>query len=149
MDVILLEKTHRLGDLGERVSVKPGYGRNYLIPQKKAIYATKENIERFEIRRAELERAEKEAVQKAGELAEKLKTLSVTLEAQVTEEGKLYGSVGTREIADAIEAAGVVVEKSQVLLPEGPMRELGEYQVDIQLHGDAKATVTVNVTALQ
>ena len=145
MEVILLEKIHGLGDLGEKVTVKPGFGRNYLVPNNKALPATAENVERFEVRRAELERAEAETLKQAQTLAEKLNALSLTVKAQVTEEGKLYGSVGPKEIGDVIVAAGVEIDKSVILQPDGPIHEIGEHKIDLQLHGDVTATVTITV----
>lgn len=147
MQVILLEKVGKLGDLGDQVNVKAGYGRNYLIPFGKAVPATESNVAEFETRRAELEAAAAERKGAAEARAEKLAELSVTIEANAGEEGKLFGSIGTRDIAEAITAAGVEVEKSEVRLPEGVIRELGEYEIAIQLHSDVTATIALSVTA--
>jgi len=145
MNVILLEKIHKLGDLGDQVKVKPGYGRNYLIPYGKAVPATKDNIEAFEARRAELEKAAAERLQKAQKRGEALAESTFTIEAKAGEEGKLFGSVGVRDIADAVTAAGTELEKSEVLLPEGPIRSTGEYQVGLQLHTDVQVTISLNI----
>ena len=146
MDVILLEKVANLGDLGDQVKVKSGYGRNYLIPYHKAVPATAENVAAFEARRAELEAQAAEAVAAAQARADKLAELVVTIEANAGDEGKLFGSVGTRDIAEAIESAtGVEVTKSEVKLPEGALREVGEFEVDIQLHSDITQTTSLHI----
>ena len=146
MEVILLEKVGKLGNIGDKVNVKSGYGRNFLIPQGKAVFATAANVEEFEARRAELEAAAAEqksqAEARAAQLAE-LPTLSI--EANAGDAGKLFGSVGVREIAEAITAAGVEVEKSEVKLPEGPIHNLGDYEVDIQLHAEVTQAVNIQV----
>ncbi|MFT3931925.1 MAG: 50S ribosomal protein L9 [Spongiibacteraceae bacterium] len=147
MQVILLEKVGRLGNLGDQVNVKPGYGRNFLIPFGKAVAATKANIAEFEQRRAELEAAAAERRGAAEARAAKLVELVVTIAANAGDEGKLFGSIGTRDIADAITAAGVAVEKSEVRLPNGVIRETGEFQVDVQLHSDVMQAVTLRVVA--
>jgi large subunit ribosomal protein L9 len=147
MQVILLEKVGRLGNLGDQVNVKPGYGRNFLLPFGKAVAATKENIAEFEKRRAELEAAAAERRSSAETRAAKLAELAVTIAANAGDEGKLFGSVGTRDIADAISAAGVAVEKSEVRLPNGVIRETGEFQIDVQLHSDVTQTITLRVVA--
>lgn len=146
MDVILLENVGSLGSLGDKVAVKPGYGRNFLIPQGKAVPATKDNLAKFEARRAELEAAAAEALAAAEKRAAALEALArVEIPATAGEEGKLFGSVGTRDIADAITAAGQDIDKSEVKLPEGVIRDLGEYQIMLQLHGDVTATIEVAV----
>ncbi|QQD17661.1 50S ribosomal protein L9 [Spongiibacter nanhainus] len=147
MQVILLEKIGKLGNLGDQVTVKAGYGRNFLIPFGKAVAATDENVKTFEARRAELEAAAADKRSAADARAEKLAEVSVTIEANVGEGGKLFGSIGTRDIADAITAAGVEVNKSEVRMPEGPIREIGSYDIDIQVHSDVVQTVTVVVAA--
>lgn len=148
MEVILLEKIANLGDLGDKVTVRPGYGRNYLVPQKKAVPATKENIEKFEARRAELEKAAAEARQEAEERAQKLEAIAeVTIASMAGEEGKLFGSIGVAEIAQALTDAGLEVAKREVSLPEGPLRHTGEYTVDIHLHTDVTRPVKVIVVA--
>lgn len=147
MEVILLEKVGKLGSIGDKVSVKSGFGRNYLIPQGKALAATAANLAEFEARRADLESAAAEKKADAEGRAEKLAELSVTIEANAGDEGKLFGSIGTRDIADAITAAGVEVAKSEVRLPEGALRELGEYEIDIQLHSEVTQTINLSVVA--
>lgn len=148
MEVILLEKVINVGNLGDKVTVKPGYGRNFLIPQGKAVMATAENLKQFEERRAELEKAAAEALQQAQARAEKLAELGeVTIAANVGEEGKLFGSVGPADVADAVTAAGVEVEKAEVKMPEGPIRQTGEYELGLQLHTDVEQSIKVNVVA--
>lgn len=148
MEVILLQNIGNLGGLGDQVNVKAGYGRNFLIPQGKAVPATKTNIAEFEARRAELEAAAKEAMAAAEKRAEAINALDlITIGAHAGEEGKLFGSVGTRDIAEAITAAGVEVEKAEVRLPEGALRDLGEYEVNVQVHGDVTATINLAVVA--
>ena len=146
MDVILLENIGNLGGLGDKVTVKAGYGRNFLIPQGKAVPATDANIAEFEARRAELERAAAEtlaAAQARGESLEALET--ITIEANAGEEGKLFGSIGTRDIADAVTAAGVEIDKAEVRLPEGALRETGEYTIAIQLHPEVMADIALAI----
>ncbi len=148
MEVILLENISKLGKLGDTVNVKSGFGRNYLIPQGKAVYATEANIAEFEARRAELEAAAASQLSSAEERVEAINALGlVTIAAVAGDEGKLFGSVGTRDISDAISALGCDVDKSEVRLPDGPMRELGEYEIAIQVHGDVTAMVAIAVVA--
>lgn len=147
MDVILLEKVGKLGNIGDQVAVKAGFGRNFLIPQGKAVAATATNVEAFEARRSELEAAAAEKLSGAQARAEKLAELSVTIEANAGDEGKLFGSIGARDIADAISAAGVDVVKAEVCLPEGPLREIGEFDIDIQVHADVMQPVKLSVIA--
>jgi len=147
MKVILLEKIHKLGNLGDTVVVKPGYGRNFLIPQGKAVPANKENVAKFEARRAELEKVATEKLGEAQKRAEQLQGLSLEIIAQAQEEGKLFGSVGVREIVEAIVEKGFTVEKREVILPHGSIHEIGEYEVEIILHSDVKVTVPVKVIA--
>lgn len=148
MEVILLEKVGKLGSIGDKVNVKSGYGRNFLIPQGKAIFATAKNLADFESRRAELEAAAAEQKSAAETRGEKLAALeSVVITANAGDEGKLFGSIGTRDIADAITAAGVEIVKSEVKLPEGALRELGEYDIDIQLHAEVTQAVKLSVVA--
>ncbi len=149
MDVILLEKVRNLGNLGDKVSVKPGYGRNYLIPQGIALPATEANLADFEARRAELEKAAADVFAAAKARADKLFGTTVTIEARAADEGKLYGSLGVREIAMAISDAGAEVAKSEVTMPDGPIRATGEYDVVLQLHTDIEATVHVHVVEEQ
>ncbi|HLF66312.1 MAG TPA: 50S ribosomal protein L9 [Gammaproteobacteria bacterium] len=145
MKVILLEKIKRLGNLGESVQVKSGYARNFLIPQKKAVFATAVNIARFEAKRAELEGLAADDLAKATARAAALNELTIVIPANASEEGKLFGSLGVRELTKAITDSGVEVENKEVLLPEGPIKMLGEYKIDIQLHSDVTATVNVLV----
>ncbi|MEM5534845.1 50S ribosomal protein L9 [Neptuniibacter pectenicola] len=145
MEVILLEKIGKLGNLGDKVSVKSGFGRNYLVPQGKAVPATATNVAKFEERRAELEAAAAEKLAVATARAEALNELQVTITSKCGDEGKLFGSIGTRDIADAITAAGANVDKSEVRLPEGALRAIGEFGIDIQLHAEVTATVNVAV----
>lgn len=146
MQVILLEKMRNLGALGDTVKVKPGYARNFLIPQGKAVYATKENIVKFEQRRAGLEKAAAEKLNQAVSRQQSLLALPVvTITAKAGEEGKLFGSIGTRDIAEAITHAGVAVEKREVQLSEGALRLLGEYEITIELESDVTAVVKLNI----
>jgi len=148
MEVILLENVGNLGSLGDKVDVKSGYGRNFLIPQGKAVPATEDNVAKFEARRAELEAAAQAALAAAEQRAAAIEALaSVSIEATAGEEGKLFGSVGTRDISEAITAAGVEIDKSEVRLPQGVIRELGEYEVMLQLHGNVAASIAVAVVA--
>ncbi len=148
MEVILLEKVRNLGNLGEQINVKSGYGRNFLIPQGKAVMATKENVAKFEERRAELEAKAAELLAAAEARAAKLAELgAVTIAANAGDEGKLFGSIGAGDIADAISAAGVEVAKSEVKLPEGSIRNTGEFELMIQLHTDVSQNVNVTVVA--
>jgi len=145
MDIILLEKTRNLGELGDKVSVKAGYGRNFLIPRGKAVPATKGNLEQFESRRAELEKKAQENVAVAQSRLAKLGELSVTIAANAGEEGKLFGSIGTRDLAIAITEAGVAVEKAEIRLPEGAIRNTGDFEISVQLHSDVVGIVKVAV----
>ncbi|WP_067865342.1 50S ribosomal protein L9 [Neptuniibacter marinus] len=145
MEVILLEKIGKLGNLGDKVSVKSGFGRNYLVPQGKAVPATTANVAKFEERRAELEAAAAEKLAAATARAEVLNALQVTIASKCGDEGKLFGSIGTRDIADAIIAAGAEVDKSEVRLPEGALRAIGEYEIAIQLHAEVTAIVNLAV----
>ena len=147
MDVILLEKIANLGNLGDKVSVKGGYARNFLLPQGKATAATAANVEAFEARRAELEKQAAEKKAEADARAAKLAELTVTIAANSGDEGKLFGSIGTRDIAEAVSAAGVELDKSEVRLPNGALRSVGEYDVEVHLHTDVEATVKIVVVA--
>ncbi|MDA1299455.1 MAG: 50S ribosomal protein L9 [Proteobacteria bacterium] len=147
MEIILLENIANLGDLGEQVTVKAGFGRNFLIPQKKAVPATRDNIADFESRRAELEAIVRDQQTKAIARKAEIESLSITLTVKAGEEGKLFGSVTVRDIADAVTDKGVVLENSEVRLPEGPIREIGEYEVDVHLGSDVDAIVKVSVIA--
>lgn len=148
MEVILLEKMRNLGALGDKVKVKPGYARNFLIPQSKAVYANANNIAKFEARRAELEKRAAENQAKASARQAQLNAMGpVTIIAKAGDEGKLFGSIGTRDIAIAINDAGkdVHVEKREVRLPEGTLRMVGEYEITIELDSDVTATIKLNV----
>ena len=147
MEIILLEKIANLGNLGDKVNVKAGYGRNYLLPQRKATAATAANVAAFEVRRAELEKAAAEKKACAESRAAQLAELEVTITATAGDEGKLFGSIGTHDIADALAASGVEVAKSEVRLPNGTIRATGEYDVAVHLHTDVEATVRVIVVA--
>ncbi len=145
MNVILLEKVENLGNIGDQVSVKAGYGRNFLLTKGKATLATPENIEIFEKRRAELEARQAEELTAAQARAAKFAGMVLTITANDGEEGRLFGSVGTVDIAEACTAAGAEIERSEVRLPEGPLREVGEHEVEIHLHTDVNVTIKVNV----
>ena len=145
MNVILLEKISNLGDLGEEVTVKPGFARNFLLPQGKAVTADEENRTVFEGRRAELEAVANEKLTEASARAEKLKDKELTISVKSGEEGRLYGSVGTQNIADALSADGTLVERSEIGMPEGVIRVLGEYEIVVQLHTDVAVQIKVAV----
>ncbi|TNH06448.1 50S ribosomal protein L9 [Testudinibacter sp. TR-2022] len=146
MQIILLDKIIHLGNVGDQVNVKAGFARNFLIPQGKAVMATKANIEHFETRRAELEAKVAKELAEAQARAESIAALtSVTIASKAGDEGRLFGSIGTRDIADAITAAGVKVEKSEVRLSEGPLRTTGEHEIRFQLHGEVFTSLIVNV----
>ena len=146
MDVILLEKIGGLGELGDKVSVRSGYGRNFLLPTGKAVIANAENLEKVESRRIELEKDQKETLETAQGRADALAPIELNISARVGEENKLYGSVGTQDIAEAIVKAGVAVEKKEILLPNGALREAGAHEVDVRLHPDitVKISLTIN-----
>jgi large subunit ribosomal protein L9 len=145
MEVILLERIDNLGGIGDKVKVKPGYGRNYLIPQGKATLATAANLAAFEARRAELEAKAEAELTAARERAAAVEKLELTIRTKAGVEGKLFGSIGTIDIADAATAAGVPLERSEVLLPEGPIRVLGEHTVDIHLYTDMTVPLTITI----
>ena len=148
MQVILLDKIAHLGKVGDQVNVKSGFARNYLIPQGKAVMATKANIEHFEARRAELEEKAAQALAAAVDRAARLEALgSVTIAAKAGDEGRLFGSIGTRDIAEAITAKGVEVAKSEVRLPNGLIRTLGEHEVTFQFHGEVFSHLNVVIVA--
>lgn len=149
MEVILLERIRNLGILGQKVKVKAGYGRNFLVPHGKAVYATAVNIQKFEERRAELEKAEAEHLKAAQARQAALVALgAITVASKAGEEGKLFGSVGTRDIADAITEAGVEVNKSEIHMPLGAFRQVGEFDVEIEFHTDVTTTIKINVVPL-
>lgn len=145
MEVILLEKIANLGALGDRVTVKAGYGRNYLIPQAKAVAATAENIEAFESRRAELEKEAAQILSAAEARATAVAALELTIAANAGDEGKLFGSVGARDIAQAAADAGVELDRSEIRLPDGPVREVGEYAIEVGLHPEVETSLKVIV----
>ena len=147
MDIILLDKVGRLGAIGDKVTVKSGYARNFLLPQGKAVAATAKNIADFEERRAGLEATAAAKIAEATARAEKLAELTVTIAANAGDEGRLFGSIGTRDISDAITAAGVTVAKSEIRLPQGVLRETGAYEIDVQLHAEVVQAVKLNVIA--
>ena len=147
MDLILLQKVKNLGNLGDKVKVKPGYGRNFLVPQGKAAPATATNLAEFEKRRAEYEAKANQQLSGAEARRAQLENASITLKANASPEGKLFGSVGPRDIAEAFTAAGTTIEKSEVVMPDGPLRHIGEFDVQIHLHADVHTAVKVVVTA--
>lgn len=148
MQVILLERVTNLGRVGDKVSVKPGYGRNFLVPQGKAIYATPTNIKEFELKRAEYEKAQVDKLEGARNRAEQLASMEIQLVLEADPSGKLYGSVTPKALADAIAKAGCEVRKEEVKLPEGPIRQIGDYAVNVQLHSEVVATVAVKITPM-
>lgn len=145
MKLILLEKVANLGDLGETVDVKAGYGRNFLVPQGMALPATAANVAMFEDRRAELEAAAQDKLTTAQSRADKLSEVVLKIEANASDEGKLFGSIGPREIADAVTETGIELEKSEVIMGEGPIRNTGAYDVLVQLHADVTTEIKVVV----
>lgn len=145
MDIILLENIDHVGKFGERVTVKPGYARNYLLPQGKATAATPENIAKFEARRAELAAKAADLVEQARIVAEQIQGQNVVIHANTGPEGKLFGSVGAVDIADALHERGLTVERSAIRLPDGPIRVVGEYTIEVHLHVDVDAELTVIV----
>jgi len=145
MQVILLQKVANLGNIGDRVKVRSGYGRNYLLPQGKATLATPENVARFEERRAELERLAREHLTSAGERAAAMKDFKLTIHAKAGTEGKLFGSIGTADIAEACTQVGFRVERSEVRLPTGPLRTLGEHSLNLHLHADVDVPLAVSI----
>ncbi len=147
MDIILLEKVENLGNIGDRVKVRSGYGRNFLLPKGKATLATPANIAIFEERRAELERKQAEELATAEGRAGQIRGLVLQLTANAGPEGKLFGSLGTIDIADACTAAGVPVERSEVRLPDGPIRALGEHEIEIHVQSDLNVMIRVTVTS--
>jgi large subunit ribosomal protein L9 len=147
MELVLLQKVKNLGNLGDKVRVKPGYGRNYLVPQGKAVAATEANLAEFEKRRAEYEAKANGILSAAETRKAALEGATVTIKANASPEGKLFGSVGPREIADAFSASGHPLEKSEVVMGEGPIRHTGEFEIHIHLHADVHTTVKVTVTA--
>jgi len=149
MEIILLEKVDNVGSIGDRVRVRSGYARNYLIPQGKATLATPENIAKFESRRAELEAKAAAELAEAQARAKKLEGVVLKIEMQAGAEGKLFGSVGTVDIAEEIRKLGVEIERSEIRLPEGPLRVVGEHRIELHLHADVNAELTVVIEAAE
>ena len=147
MQVILLEKIQNLGSLGDQVNVKPGHGRNFLIPQAKAVPANEKNRKHIEARRAELEEVAKKELAAAQRVAEQLEKVALDMTAKAGAEGRLFGSIGTRDIVAALATKDITVAKSNILLPNGAIRQLGEHDVEIQLHSDLRVAVKINLTA--
>ncbi len=147
MEVILLDNIGKLGGLGDKVAVKPGYGRNYLVPYGLAVPATKDNVEAFEAQRAELEAQAAERKAEAEARAAQLNEIELSLVSKAGEEGKLFGSIGPRDLAEALGQAGIDVAKSEVRMPQGPIRQTGEYDIELHLHAEVDATVRVVVVA--
>jgi large subunit ribosomal protein L9 len=145
MEIILLERIENVGSIGDRVTVRPGYARNFLIPQGKATFATPENIAKFEAMRAELEKKASEELAAAQQRAQALEGLTLRIEAQAGPEGRLFGSVGTADIAAALAEQGIEIERSEIRMAEGPLRSVGMHSVDFHLHTDVNVTVTVFV----
>ena len=147
MDVILLEKIENLGSIGDKVSVKPGYGRNYLLPQGKARLATRENLAEFEAVRAELEKKAADELAAAEARAASIRDADISIAARIGSEGKLFGSVGTIDIANAYAEKGIELQRSEVRLPDGPLREAGDHTIGIHLHTDVDLEVVIHVVA--
>jgi large subunit ribosomal protein L9 len=147
MELVLLQKVKNLGNLGDKVKVKPGYGRNFLVPHGKAVAATAANVAEFEKRRAEYEAKANEVMAGAESRKAALEGATVTIKANASPEGKLFGSVGPRDIAEAFTAAGHALEKSEVVMGEGPIRHTGEFEIHVHLHADVQTTVKVTVAA--
>lgn len=145
MEIILLENVRNLGKFGAKVKVAKGYGRNFLIPQGKAVPATKDNLARFEAKRSELEKAAQKRFEDATERAAEINAVQLIISARAGEEGKLYGSIGTIEIAEAFKYKGLSVARNEIRLPDGPLRELGEFMIDVQLHAEVVAKTKVKV----
>lgn len=145
MEIILLDRVENLGDIGDKVKVKPGYARNYLLPQGKAATATPENLKKLEARRSELEREAAEELAAAKARAGTMENLRLEISAKAGTEGKLFGSVGTVDIAEAAAARGIEIERSEIRMPDGPIRVAGEHEVDIHLHSDITLPITVVV----
>lgn len=149
MEVILLENIRNLGKFGTKVNVANGYGRNFLIPKGKAVAATKDNLAQFEARRAELEQNAQQKLKQAQEKAAEINNVHLTIEMRAGDEGKLYGSIGTIELVKAFSAKNVEVQRQEILLPNGAIRELGDYEVEVQLHAEVIAVAKVSVVPEQ
>ena len=147
MKIILQENVANVGKVGDQVNVKAGFARNFLLPQQKAVLATPANLADFEARRADFEKAAEEKLVQAKQRAEAIAKLSVSIESLASDEGKLFGSIGPRDLADAISSAGIEVAKSEVRMPQGPIRQTGEYDIDLHLHAEVDAVVRVVVVA--
>jgi large subunit ribosomal protein L9 len=145
MEVILLEKVRNLGNLGDKVNVKSGYGRNFLIPQNKAVFATDKSIADFEKRRADLEKKAQQSLSAAEQRAAKLNDTNLVISAMASDEGKLYGSVGVNEIKDALVAKDIEISKREIVMPEGPLHSVGNYVVEIHVHSDVIANLQIEV----
>ncbi len=145
MDVILLQKVANLGNIGDRVKVRSGFGRNFLLPQGKATLATPDNVARFEARRSELEKVAREHMTSATDRAAAMKEFKLVIPAKAGTEGKLFGSIGTSDIAEACQKAGFKIERSEVRLPNGPLRTIGEHSVNLHLHADVDVPLTVSI----
>ncbi|MEW8200707.1 MAG: 50S ribosomal protein L9 [Candidatus Thiodiazotropha endolucinida] len=145
MEIILLQKVDNLGDLGEKVNVKSGFGRNFLIPSGKAVPATEENVKIFEERRAELEKEATEKLQAAEARKAKIDGMEISITCKAGDEGRLFGSVGTADITKAVTDNGVELAKKEVLLPNGAFRVAGEYEVNLHLHADVNATIKLTI----
>jgi len=149
MDIILLEKVRNLGNLGDQVRVRSGYGRNFLIPQGKAAIANAANKAQFEVRRAELEKVQAGMLGEAKARAEKMNGASIKITAKAGEEGKLFGSIGTADIAEAMTQAGFALERAEIHLPAGPLKQIGDFEIPVSLHAEVNLTITVSVVAEQ
>ncbi|QRN03956.1 50S ribosomal protein L9 [Legionella sp. MW5194] len=147
MQVILLENVRNLGKLGDKVNVANGFGRNFLIPQSKAVFATAENVKLFEQRRAELEKKAQQAQAVAEQRAAKLNDITLVISAMASDEGKLYGSVGVNEIRDALVARSIEVSRREIVMPEGPIHSVGDFTVEVHVHSDVIATLQIQVVA--
>lgn len=145
MEVILLEKVRNLGNLGDKVNVKPGYGRNFLIPQNKAVFATGKNVELFEQRRAELEKKAQQSLATAEQRAAKFNDITLVISAMASDEGKLYGSVGVNEVKEALTEKQIDVSKREIVMPEGPLHSIGNFVVEIHVHSDVIANLKVEI----
>lgn len=147
MEVILLEKVRNLGNLGDKVKVKSGYARNFLIPQSKAVFATSQSIEQFEKKRAELEKKAKQSLAAAEQRAAKLNDTTLVINALASDEGKLYGSVGVNEIRDALVEKSIEISKREIIMPEGALHSVGNYEVEIHVHSDVIAKLQIEIVA--
>jgi len=147
MQVILLEKVRNLGNLGDSVNVSSGYGRNFLIPQGKAVFATDDNVEQFEAQRAEFEKKAKQVLATAEQRAAKLNDTRLVISAQASDEGKLFGSVGPNEITESLEEKSIEINKREIMMPDGPIHAVGQFVVEIHVHSDVIANLRVEVEA--